>query len=575
VTEREQRGRIDLGAFYARRVRRILPAAFVALTGIVLFGALVAEPAQTMRLRGDGLSGLFYVANWWLIATGADYATHFGAPSPVQHFWSLAIEEQFYLVHPWIVLLGFGVAARSRRPLATLLAVLIVASWVWAAWLETTLVSNARLYYGTDTRVSELLVGALLAVLADPRMVPPTRTAQRAIGALGGVGLLVSAAFWYLAVPQDPRLYRGGLALYAVASAAVVAAATLPRSAVGTLFGVAPLRWLGRISYGAYLYHWPIYLWLDAARTGLDPWPLLALRLLVTLLFADLSCRLLEEPIRRGRRLHGFSRLVVPAVASAAIVTGFVAVTAESSRPDFTIPAHDPTRSAGPVRILVIGDSIAESLGQGLARWGTTTGAATVASATSRGCGIARGPYAGRRSRASIRDRIRCDDWPMRWDAGLASRPQIVVVLTAGWDQSPRHLPQWTRARGLEDPIFDEWLQAEFTKASAMLTSRGAHVAWLTAPCILNVKGPKFFADPAITLHFNQSILTPFAASNRERVTLVDLQALACPDGTFTDTLGTVENARPDGVHFSDAGADWIAARIGPQIVAIAERQQH
>ncbi len=571
VTEHEQCGRIDLGAFYARRVRRILPAALLALAGIVVFGALVAEPAQMMRLRGDGISGLFYVANWWLMATGADYASHFGAPSPVQHFWSLAIEEQFYLAHPWLVLIGLGIAARSRRPLAALLATLTLASWMWSAWLEANLVSNARLYYGTDTRAAELLVGALLALLADPRAASRSPGWQRTIGALGAVGLLASAAFWYGATPQDPRLYRGGLALYAVASAAVVAAAALPRTAVGIVLALAPARWLGRISYGAYLYHWPIYLWLDAARTGLAPWPLLLLRLVVTLLIADLSYRLLEEPIRHGRWLHGRRRMIVPAAASAAIVAGFLAVTANPFPPEFAT-AHGPSPRADPVRILVVGDSIAESIGHGLERWGAATGAAVVEIAASRGCGIARGPYAGRRSRASIRDRIRCDDWSMRWDKALAHQPQIVVVLTGGWDQSPRKLPEWTRAWALEDPIFDEWLRTEFAEASARLSSHGAHVAWLTAPCVLALKGPKFLADPAVTLYFNQSILAPFAAASHDRVTLVDLQALVCPEGEFTDTLGTVEHARPDGVHFSDAGANWIAARVGPQLVTIADR---
>ena len=583
IAEHEHRGRIDLGAFYARRVRRILPAALLALAGIVVFGALVAEPAQIMRLRGDGISALFYVANWWLMATGADYATQFGAPTPVQHFWSLAIEEQFYLVHPWLVLAGLGMAARSRRPLAALLALLTLTAWIWTAWLEASLVSNARLYYGTDTRVAELLVGALVAVLADPRATPPTQAAQRMIGVLGVVGLVLSAAFWCVAAPQDPRLYRGGLALYAIASAAVVAAAALPGSAVSTTLARTPLRWLGRISYGAYLYHWPIYLWLDEARTGLEPWTLLPLRLLVTLLIADLSYRLLEEPIRHGRRLHGPSRVLLPAAASAAIVAGFVTVTANPLPPEFTtsrspIPSspavrYHPIPSAGAVRILIVGDSLAESLGRGLARWGAATGAAVVESAASRGCGIARGPFTGRRTPAQIRDRIRCDNWSLRWDRALGHEPELVVVLTAGWDQTPRKLPEWTRARDLKDPIFDEWLRTEFAEASARLASGGAHVAWLTAPCVLALKGPKYLADPATTLHFNQSILAPFAAANQDHVTLVDLQALVCPDGKFTDTLGAVENARPDGVHFSDAGANWIAARVGPQLVAIAERR--
>ena len=304
--EHRDTARISITGFYGRRLRRLMPAALAALALAVLFGATVADSAQQAGLRGDVLSSLFYVANWHFIAEDISYAEAFGQPSPVLHFWSLAIEEQFYILFPLLVTWVLLTFARARRALGIILGVIAVVSVGQALLLD---LSADRVYFGTDTRAAELLVGALLAViLFNPRVTGAIADRPAVRGALGllGLGALGLTAFAWATVDQRERwLYDGGLGAYALVSGMVVLGAILPGSPVRALLGVAPLRAIGRISYGLYLYHWPVFLWLTPARVDLEPLPLLGLRLGVTTLLAVVSYHVLEMPVRRRRFLAG------------------------------------------------------------------------------------------------------------------------------------------------------------------------------------------------------------------------------------------------------------------------------
>src|SRR3954471_12806241 len=269
-------GRVAVKAFWMRRARRLLPALILVLVAVACFGAFVATGDEAPGLRGDLLGSLFYVQNWRFVLSGASYFTQFGSPSPLRHMWSLAIEEQWYLVWP---LMLFGIMAITRRNLRAVTAVILVLA-AGSALLMAALYHQGgdatRAYYGTDTRAQALLVGAALAVLFTMRSVPRTRAAGVVLQVLGAAGLVFLA---WVVVEQSERwtfLYRGGFSLVALASAAMIAGA-MTRGPVRSVLAVPPLPAIGLISYGLYLWHWPIYVFLSPDRTGLGGHKLLAL----------------------------------------------------------------------------------------------------------------------------------------------------------------------------------------------------------------------------------------------------------------------------------------------------------
>lgn len=337
LLERQRNGWVDLRAFWGRRARRLVPAALVALALILVFAAATEARAG---LRGDVFAALGWVANWRFILDDQSYADLWGDPSPLQHFWSLAVEEQFYVVLP-LLATGTLWLARGRRWLfGVATAALVVGSTLWMRYLYEPGEAPLRSYFGTDTRAAELLVGVLLAlVLVGPRGLRRIRGAGRWVVEMAGAAALVgTVALWLLSKEYDSYLYdSGGLLGIALLAAVVVAAATQQGSLVSTLLGLRPLAALGRVSYGVYLFHWPLFLWLDEERTGLEGTPLLALRLGATLALAVVSYRLLEQPIRLGRRVRPPVLLTGWANATAAVAAVLVLVTHTTVEPAITL----------------------------------------------------------------------------------------------------------------------------------------------------------------------------------------------------------------------------------------------
>jgi peptidoglycan/LPS O-acetylase OafA/YrhL len=338
LIEWERTGHIDLWSFWARRFRRLMPAALLTLGAMVLFGAFVATPDQRARLSDDVLWALLYVANWHFYLSDSAYANLFSAPSPVQHFWSLAIEEQYYFVFPLIVAAMLRLGAGSRVVLGGGLAALVLSSVMWSVWLRDAGGSIDRVYYGSDTRAAELLLGALLAVWMYGKDLS-SRWGGIFLASLGTLALVVMVYLWSAVPLEAGWLYTGGFAGYALLSVAVIAAAVQPAGPVRTLLSIPIVRWSGRVSYGAYLFHWPVFLWLSAERTALDGAALFTLRTIVTFGLAGLSYELLESPIRNRRWLTGWLPYVVTpvAVVSVALATNVVA-----EAPRFEDGGYDP-----------------------------------------------------------------------------------------------------------------------------------------------------------------------------------------------------------------------------------------
>jgi peptidoglycan/LPS O-acetylase OafA/YrhL len=594
LVERTRSGRTRLGAFWARRARRLLPALLAMLiTVVVVFRGLLA-PVEVGLLRGDALSALAYVANWRMIYRGADYFAQTSAPSPLQHTWSLGIEEQFYLLWPLIVVAVFALfAAQARRVLLIIAGLGALASALACALLFRPEDVN-RDYFGTDTRAQALLIGCALAVLLGRRR----KYELRGLIAVSGLaGVVVLAYLWSHATGSTPLLFRGGLTLDALAVAAIITyAVTVPKGPVARVLSLAPVVWLGRISYGVYLWHWPLYAVVTAERTGLTGFGLLAVRVVLTLSIATVSFVLIEEPIRRGRwpwparvaprwRLRP-ATMVVSAVGLVA-VTGLVVVTETAPPPAkgpaqavYALPKATPSQTAVPPpidrpgrkpgaqpRITFFGDSVSWTLGTYL----PPHPGLDVTVRSVQGCGIARLPDLLQLGTGGT-NYPGCTTWDSRWQKGVnADDPDVSVILLDRWELMDRYIGDGYHHVG--EPIYDTYLLQELHLAVAVVKSHGAHVVLLTAPYTHRAERPDgglYPEDQPERVDAWNSLLYQVQAQDPQDITVIDLKSRVCPNGVFTWNIGDMQ-IRSDGLHFTQEGVEqWIAPWLLPQLADVA-----
>lgn len=329
------RGHFDVKEFWLRRARRLLPALILVLIGVVTYVTL-ALPGELRALRGDVAAAVGYVTNWALIVTDTSYFEAFSRPPLLRHLWSLAVEEQFYVVWPLVFAAGW---ALLRRRLLFVVWIGAVVSAVVMAVLYEPLTDPSRVYFGTDTRAVGLLVGAGLAFVTTPALlavaVKGWARTRRELAGWGG--LIVLAALTALGSEFDPAMYRGGFLVASVATMAVIVGAASPTTPARIL-SVPLLVWIGRRSYGIYLWHWPVLMLtrpeLDVPYDGLA---LVAARIGLTVGLAAVSYRWVERPIIE----HGFGPWVrsllrprprparaLAGVGGAAAVTALVATLA-------------------------------------------------------------------------------------------------------------------------------------------------------------------------------------------------------------------------------------------------------
>jgi peptidoglycan/LPS O-acetylase OafA/YrhL len=293
-------GHIQLGRFWLRRARRLLPAAFVVIF-VCLVVAAVFLPDDVARVRGDALASIFYVNNWHQVFVDRSYFAAFERPSMLQHLWSLAVEEQFYLL--WPLALGLCLSRLGRTATVRLTLAGMVASALAMALLFHRGEDPSRVYFGTDTHASGLLLGALMA-FAWPlgrltgRLTRGAVIVLDAAAAAAFAAVVLAMASWH---DYDSQVYRGGLFAVSAASAVLIAAAAHPASHAGRVLGLAPLRWVGARSYGIYLWHWPV---MALTRPELDvDWGrgvLVPLQIAATVGLAAASYRWVEQPVRTG-----------------------------------------------------------------------------------------------------------------------------------------------------------------------------------------------------------------------------------------------------------------------------------
>ena len=522
LTEWDETGRLSPAHFYERRARRLLPAALLTFVGVVVLRAFTDIGAGD-GFRPDLLAALGYAANWRFAATGDGYAALFAEPSPVLHFWSLAIEEQFYLVFP---LLFVGVMAAARRWAKNsgaavvagggFFALVAAASFAVAYVAAEQNGNDGTTYYGTHTRAGELLAGVVLAFVVRSRwfrQVVATRWASTALWVAGPAALAGLVYLWHEAALDGPHLFQGVTLANAGLTCLLIVAA-LQKGPVAAGLAVWPLRGLGKISYAAYLFHWPIFLWLTPPRVQLGTDRLLALRLVVTFAAATLSYHLLEAPFRFRLRVPR-PRLAAGLVTAGVLVAALVAYAPqrEVEGIDFTAavtarPApsdDDPEDGAGagaggeiepqfpflrqeglirpldgspPVaRILLAGDSMSASMVEGLEVWNVNHPDQQIWVNTHSVFGCPLVATGVTPLEVTWPTTPECFDWHEKLGAALVMWDIDVVFFVMGLADLQGHEIDG-KLTDLGDPVHDEWFAGEIGKVADTLTSRGVPVVW-------------------------------------------------------------------------------------------------
>lgn len=690
VAEWDASGGISLTAFWARRARRLIPALLLMLSGVAVVVGFFPGVLSTTHLFSDALASIFYVANWHLAAEHASYFSAYQAQSPLLHTWTLAIEEQFYVLWPLVILAvaGSGPVARRlgtrSRKLGALLSLSVAGALASAAWMAHLVPAGdadpSRAYYGTDTRAQGLLIGAALAIVCA--LWGPIRTAagRQALGLVGVSGAIGIGLMWDRVPETSSLAFHGGFLLVSLACAAVVAAAArVPASPAGLVLGLRPLRYLGRISYGMYLWYWPVLLIMTGARTGVRGYPLLGLRLVVIVGIASASYRWVETPIRRGALSGWRARVALPAAAGTAALGMLVATSAvpagaalaaspvaylaspgsgagTGASPAATGPSRTGARpslvsgvetasggaapgasgsaapggtstvsgsgavpassaagsglasasivsgalpasaaSAGgadgtaqalraavtaagakvggtrPVRILLVGDSMAGTLGVGFAQVAQSYGAQIVNEGQA-GCSVSMDgqikvlwyqmnpdpPCVVNQPNQLLND---MSSWVAQYD------PDVVVYLARSEVLEQDHAGQW---QYLGEAGFDSWVQSRFLAMVPRLEAGGAKVVLMTTPYYDTGEegnGEPWPEDAPSRVVEDNSIITSVA--HQDGVTLVNLNGMISPGGKYATVVDGVSVRCRDGAHISAAGGRWVAARVLPELVSL------
>jgi peptidoglycan/LPS O-acetylase OafA/YrhL len=666
VREWSGTGTIRLRRFWAGRARRLLPALFllIAVIGIVL--AVVPAVLATPNILGDALSTMFYVSNWYSIHNGVTYFSLSTQPSPLLHTWSLAIEEQFYLVWPLVVLavLKLGTTRRRtrragrrqqghavdvlgggqlllvgappadddpawtrRRRLHILFAVACLGS-LGSAILMAILAPNGyttRAYYGTDTRAQALLVGAAIAIgLTLWRDGSGRRWFIRMASVLALIGVAGTAALWATTSESSTFAFSGGFMVASLAAGAVVlGCAVAPRSLVVRLLELPPLPQWGRISYGVYLWYWPVLLVMTGQRLHWGVYPLFLARVGVTVAIAALSYDLVEMPIRRGALKHWRSWVAAPIGAAAAISAVFVSTlvpvgaaelqgsqlavgplsatttsstvastsgvavadagptTTTTTVPSYLTPAAPAPTSTKPVKVLLVGDSMAGTLGVGLAQEARQD-KVQIANEGTPGCSVSMQTQV-RVLFYTVAPNAPCDvdnntdslldTWRTWVDA---YNPDVVVYLARGETYDQEVGGRW---QNLGEPGFDSYLANRYRRAVAVLGARGASVVLLTTPYYdsgTSPAGTPWPEDASSRVALDNSTMREVAAStptgaDGSRVYVFDLNALVSPGHAFAPSVDQINVRCGDGVHLTSSGGIFVGQRLAPELAALGQ----
>jgi peptidoglycan/LPS O-acetylase OafA/YrhL len=306
IDEWNTTGKLNYVRFMVRRIRRLAPA-FITMLLIVSAWVTLTNHEALTKLQTEWLPSLFYILNWWYIFYDYSYFESFGSPSPLTHIWSLAIEEQFYLIWPFLLILVITLFKKQSSRVMVIVAGILLSTLLMAI-IYTPGTDPTRVYYGTDTRAFSLLLGAALAFVWPSQKLSKTlpKTANTVLNAIGGISLAVIIFLFYVTSQYDAFLYRGGMFLLSFVTMLSVAVFAHPASLFSRWFSVIPIRWIGVRSYGIYLWHYPIIiLTTPSINTGGVDLKLVLVQIVATLVLSAWSYRFIEAPIRAGKLTKG------------------------------------------------------------------------------------------------------------------------------------------------------------------------------------------------------------------------------------------------------------------------------
>jgi peptidoglycan/LPS O-acetylase OafA/YrhL len=577
LAEHARTGAVSLRNFWIRRARRLLPALLSLMPAIAIYARTFATWRELHGLRMDALATITYVANWRAIHSAKDYWSMFAAPSPLEHTWSLAIEEQFYLVWPLLFILVVIRFKLSRTVLTALMVAFATLSSIAMA-VHFLPEATARAYFGTDTRASGILLGAGLAFALEGRSL--ARFA-RWLDTLGMVCVLLLCIALTRLDGQNPWLYRGGFVLTELACLVLIACATLEReSLVARALATRPLAWLGTLSYGVYLWHWPINCVLTPERVHLGEGALTVCRLGATLLVASVSYRYLEAPIRaHGLGLSGQAKPLAAAAASMISAFGLVVFCTRINAPPTPAPYVPPPpleADAGPLkqapdrfsmpdsvlpeakdlppgttRILVLGDSVAIALGMAM-RHSQNQAPVFVSERGVGDCSIMES-LTIRRGEALGHPNLKHWGCAMNWVSDVAElKPDVTLIVLGGAFYNK--LVVDGRTETACGAGWQEFYRARLDQLLMEMGSNAGHVAVarIPYPAPRLVKGG-MLAD----VDCLNGVLQGFA--NAHKLQLVDVATQICPTRECRVLSDQGQPIRPDGLHPACPGATDLA----------------
>ncbi len=567
IREKVVTGGIDTRAFYTRRLRRLMPASLLVIFGVctlVAFGVI----ADAANLRREILGALFQVENWVSLLGGQSYAQLFESPSPVAHFWSLAIEEQFYWLWPPVVtgLLAWSIKGSEPLRRATWVLCGFFVAFSLSVPLTLWLWSPDAVYFASWTRFAEILAGGALAALLSGKKPPEW------VRWIGIPSLIAIAALCVVTPSGRGWAYSGGLPLFALLSCALILSLQ-PEGPVRSLLSTRAFVAVGRVSFGLYLFHWPVFVVLDASRTGLSGIPLGVLRMSVTILITVLSYSLLESPIRERRVLLAPRQLVAyfGAAFIAIVILTFVVVAVPEAeeaprvlggmRKGVTSVTGGKEATGGngaePTVIAVLGDSVPALLIQMGSSSFSRTDVILSIGAQFACDGMVNMPDARALRSNHFRPGPECEDWTVRYprvinQVGL--HPDIGLLMVGFWANFDHYVGgRWV---GPCDGL--AWYLTDLKKRVQYLRSQGV-IPVVTIPSWIGLESRSmWFAseNPGKRSGCVRTAMKGFAA--RQGLTTFDLAKRFCPQGPRR----TCDATRVDGVHVDSAVApvvlDWV-----------------